>query len=164
MSVHVQFSDESKTNILSVFGGPQPDGYFDNLGEVEESDSRYLAFLDAVATPEPTAADVIAATRYGHETAGITVSGVPIDTGRDSQALIAGAALSAVIDNTYVCTWKTVNGPVSLTATQLIGIATAVRAHVQACFDRESVLLAAVADKTYTDAMLAEGWPALASS
>lgn len=102
----------------------------------------------------------IAAVRFEHETAGITVDGVSIDTHRDSQALITAAALSAVIDPTYVCIWKALNGPVELTATQLIGIATAVRAHVQASFDREFELLAALSAGTYTVDMLDHGWPA----
>jgi hypothetical protein len=102
----------------------------------------------------------IAAMRYQHETAGITVNGVSIDTNRDSQALVTAAALSAVIDPAYVCVWKALNGPVKLTGAQLIDIATAVRAHVQASFDREFQLLAAVAEGTYTADMLDHGWPA----
>lgn len=102
----------------------------------------------------------IATARYQHETAGITVNGVNIDTHRDSQALITAAALSAVIDPAYVCVWKALSGPVELTAVQLIDIATAVRAHVQASFDREFQLLAAVAEGIYTVDMLDHGWPA----
>ncbi|WP_218190016.1 MULTISPECIES: DUF4376 domain-containing protein [unclassified Pseudomonas] len=102
----------------------------------------------------------IARVRYQHETAGITVNGVNIDTHRDSQALITAAALSAVIDPTYVCVWKALSGPVTLTATQLIDIATAVRTHVQASFDRECQLLTALAEGTYKVDMLDHGWPA----
>ncbi|MBD9463891.1 DUF4376 domain-containing protein [Pseudomonas sp. Pdm06] len=102
----------------------------------------------------------IARVRYQHETAGITVNGVNIDTHRDSQALITAAALSAVIDPTYVCVWKALSGPVTLTATQLIDIATAVRTHVQASFDRECQLLTALAEGTYEVDMLDHGWPA----
>lgn len=107
--------------------------------------------------------EIIASTRYDHETAGIEIDGVLISTDRDRQALITGAAVSAILDSEYVCTWKTVNRPVRLTASQLIEIATAVRAHVQACFDREGVLLAAVNNETYTDAMLTQGWPPAAN-
>ncbi len=116
-------------------------------------------FTTPSRTPVEDAAQ-IAAVRYQHETAGITVNGVRIDTHRDSQALITAAALSAVIDPAYVCIWKALNGPIELTATQLIGIATAVRAHVQASFDRECELLAALANGTYTVDMLDHGWPA----
>lgn len=142
--------------VVSAYAGLQdPATGAQNLTAVEDDDTRYVYFVNPAAAP----AAVIASTRYTHETAGITVNGTAIDTGRDSQALITGAALSAVIDSTYVCNWKTADGTVSLTATQLIAIATAVRAHVQACFDREGALLAAVTAGTYTDAMLAEGWP-----
>jgi hypothetical protein len=123
---------------------------------IDEAEALQLA---AASAPVLDTQELISAERYRHETAGITLNGIAIDTGRDSQALITGATLSAVIDATYICTWKTVNGPVELTASQLIGVATAVRAHVQACFDREGELLAALEDGTFTADMLGEGWP-----
>lgn len=86
----------------------------------------------------------IAAARYEAETAGTTVNGVLIDTGRDSQALITGAALAAVIDDNYSLNWKTETGFVHLTAPEIIAVAQAVRAHVQGCFDREGELVALV--------------------
>lgn len=101
----------------------------------------------------------IAARRWQAETAGITVNGTAIDTGRDSQALITGAAVSAMLDAGYSVRWKTPNGFIDLEGQEIIAMATAVRAHVQAAFDRESELLEALADGTFTEAMLEEGWP-----
>lgn len=101
----------------------------------------------------------IAARRYEAEVGGITVSGVPIDTDDRSKLLINGAALEATIDPAYVMQWKTMDGFIELTAQQVIGIARAVRAHVQACFDREAELLAALDAGTLTAVMLNEGWP-----
>lgn len=86
----------------------------------------------------------IAAARYDAETAGTTVNGVLIDTGRDSQALITGAALAAVIDGEYSLNWKTESGFIHLSAPEIIAVAQAVRAHVQHCFDREGELVALV--------------------
>ena len=103
---------------------------------------------------------LIAARRYHEETAGITVNGMPLDTGRDSQSLVTGAALAAVIDSAYSCQWKTAIGFIDLDAQQIIAIASAMRAHVQACFDREAALLDALAAGTYTDDQLDQGWPA----
>lgn len=104
-------------------------------------------------------ADDIAARRYDAETDGTIISGMPIDTGRDSQALITGAAVSAMLDPDYTVRWKTGDGFVELTAEQIIGVATAVRSHVQDCFDREAELLAALDGGTLTPEMLQEGWP-----
>lgn len=112
--------------------------------------------------PDPTEDELtalIAARRYLAETSGITVNGMPLDTGRDSQGLVTGAALSAVIDSAYSCQWKTAEGFVDLTAQQIIAIASAMRAHVQACFDREASLLAAVQNGEFVESMLDEGWP-----
>lgn len=101
----------------------------------------------------------IAARRYEAEVGGITLSGVHIDTDDRSKLLINGAALEATIDPAYAMQWKTPGGFVELTGEQVIGIARAVRAHVQACFDREAELLAALDAGTLTAAMLNEGWP-----
>ncbi|WP_374418696.1 DUF4376 domain-containing protein [Stutzerimonas kunmingensis] len=105
-----------------------------------------------------TAAD-IADRRWQAEVAGIDIGGMHIDTGRDSQALITGATVQAMLDPNYSLRWKTVAGFVDLTAEQIIGVATAARAHVQACFDREAELLEALAAGTFTPEMLDQGWP-----
>lgn len=86
----------------------------------------------------------IAAARYARETAGTTVNGITLDTGRDSQALITGAALAAMLDSEYSLNWKTASGFIHLSAPEIIAVAQAVRAHVQACFDREAELCALV--------------------
>ncbi|CRL47758.1 DUF4376 domain-containing protein [Pseudomonas sp. URMO17WK12:I11] len=118
--------------------------------------------LPDLETPAPAPVDhgaLIAAERYKREGLGVTVDGCEIDTTRDGQALIAGAALSAILDPTYICNWKTGTGFIERNASQLIAIASAVRAHVQACFDREQVLLLAVEAGGYQVEMLTAGWP-----
>lgn len=125
----------------------------------------YQAWLAAGNTPEPAPPipspypALIAARRYQAETAGIMVNGMSVDTDDRSKLLINGAAVEAMLDPEYVLRWKTPSGFVDLTAQQVIGVARAVRAHVQACFDREAELLAALDAGTFTDSMLEEGWP-----
>lgn len=63
-----------------------------------------------------------------------------IATDRESQALLAGAVLKAQDDPNYVVNWKAKNGWFQIDAATLIAIADAVRAHVQACFDKEKYL------------------------
>ncbi|MCO7546191.1 DUF4376 domain-containing protein [Stutzerimonas nitrititolerans] len=101
----------------------------------------------------------IAARRYDAEISGISLNGMQIDTGRDSQGMISGATLQAVLDPAYTLRWKTPAGFIDLEGQEIIAMATAVRAHVQAAFDRESELLEALADGTFTETMLEEGWP-----
>lgn len=105
-------------------------------------------------------AAAIAARRYEAETAGVSVGGISVETDDRSKLLINGAALEATINPEYVMQWKTPAGFVELTGEQVIGIARAVRAHVQACFDREAQLLAELDAGTLTPEMLDEGWPA----
>lgn len=101
----------------------------------------------------------IATVRYEHETSGILVNGFFLNTGRDSQALLTGAALEAFMDDTYTCRWKTSEGFIELDAPSLIAMSRAMRKHVQACFNREADLLEHVNAGTYQDSMLEEGWP-----
>ncbi|MDG9854125.1 DUF4376 domain-containing protein [Pseudomonas nitroreducens] len=140
--------------------------YYRELKDGEEAgllirpDERgYPVLVEPPAQPVDVPA-LIAARRYLAETAGITINGMPLDTGRDSQALVTGAALAAVIDANYICQWKTAEGFVELSAQEIIGLASAMRAHVQACFDREAALLDALAAGTYTAELLDQGWPA----
>ncbi|RON79510.1 DUF4376 domain-containing protein [Pseudomonas fluorescens] len=107
----------------------------------------------------PDFAKKVAAERFRREAVGVEVDGMQIETTRDSQALIASTGLSAVLDSEYRCNFKTMTGFVSIGSTQIIAIAKAVRAHVQACFDRELTLLRAIEAGEYRDEMLAEGWP-----
>jgi hypothetical protein len=107
----------------------------------------------------PDYARLVAIERYKREATGVNVDGLLIETTRDSQALIASTGLSAVLDPEYRCNFKTVAGFVEIGAAQIIAIAKAIRAHVQACFDRERELLLAIEAGEYSDEMLAEGWP-----
>jgi len=104
-------------------------------------------------------AQQIADRRWQAEVAGITVNGMAVATDRDSQALITGAALAAMRDPAYVCRWKTAAGFVELNAEQLTAVADTVRAHVQACFDREAALLAELDAGTLTPELIETGWP-----
>lgn len=89
--------------------------------------------------------------------AGTVVAGIPIATDDTSQQRITGAALAASLDPNLTVQWKTSAGFVALTATQVLAIAQAIRAHVQACFDREAALLAALeAEEAYD---IETGWP-----
>jgi hypothetical protein len=114
----------------------------------------------ATAERRAEMAQQIADRRWQAEVAGITVNGMAVATDRDSQALITGAALAAMRDPAYVCRWKTATGFVELNAEQLTAVADTVRAHVQACFDREAALLVELDGGTLTAEMIETGWPA----
>ena len=122
------------------------------------SDGEWIAPPPA-PEPLPDWPALIASRRYDAETAGIDLNGMRIDTGRDSQALITGATVQAMLDPAYSLRWKTPAGFVDLTAEQIIGVARAARAHVQACFDREAELLDALEAGTFAPEMLDQGWP-----
>jgi hypothetical protein len=56
---YVQFSDETQTTIIRVFGSPQDPSWYTNLGEVEDDDPRYLAYLN----PQPSTEELAASAR-----------------------------------------------------------------------------------------------------
>ncbi|WP_223849623.1 DUF4376 domain-containing protein [Pseudomonas koreensis] len=158
--INVMFSDETQTKIVAVFSCPQDEGNYANLGVVEPQDQRYLTYmLESPVDPQLSPSQIIASERYRREGLGIVVGSMAIETSRDSQALIASTGLSAILDPEYRCNFKTLNGFVEIGAEQILAIAKAVRAHVQACFDRELELLRAIEVGSYTDEMLKEGWP-----
>lgn len=90
--------------------------------------------------------------------AGTTVNGVTVATDNVSQQRITGVALAATVDASITVRWKLPDSTfVTLTAAQIIDIAQGVRKHVQACFDREAELLAALeAGQSYD---IDAGWP-----
>ncbi|SEO23787.1 protein of unknown function [Gemmobacter aquatilis] len=90
--------------------------------------------------------------------AGIVLDGLPVATDDVSQARLTGAALAAMLDPETCVQWKLPDGRfILLAAGQILAIARAVRAHVQACFDHEAALLAALAEGGAVDAET--GWP-----
>ena len=86
-----------------------------------------------------------AALRWEKETGGTTFAGMAIATDAVSQTKYIGAVVGAQIDPNAVINWKTADGTfVTLDAQAITAVAMAVRAHVQACFDREAELKAEI--------------------
>jgi hypothetical protein len=127
------------------------------LSVAEKVDGQYYPTFLAEAFTLDEKRALIPARRDLAIYAGITVNNLPIDTDEVTQGRLAGAALQAVIDDTYTVQWKVSGQPVTLTAQEIIGVATAVRAHVQACFDREAELML-MEDPSNAD--IDTGWPA----
>jgi hypothetical protein len=125
-----------------------------------------------VAPPTPTLAEIkanafaaLAERRWRAETGGTLVNGATIATDENAQAKIVGAVLAAMRDANYSAQWKMPDGRFStFSHDQIIAAGDAVRAHVQACFDREASLAAqivAAADAAAIAAIdLNAGWPA----
>lgn len=104
---------------------------------------------EVFSEPAPMEVDwptLIAARRYQAEIAGVDIEGMHVDTDDRSKLLINGAVMESRLDTDYVMQWKTPAGFVELGAAQVLAVARAVRAHVQACFDHEAELLEAVSE------------------
>lgn len=127
-------------------------------GDLDHFGDRIIQQWIVISAPAEPWPQRIAERRYEAETAGVVVAGMHVATDDRSKLLINGAALEAMIDPDYVMQWKTQAGFVELDAAQVLAVARAVRAHVQACFDREAELLAAASEGVIDGEMLEEGW------
>lgn len=127
-----------------------------DLDEGSKARSVRQAKLDRLAE--------LAALRWQKETSGITFAEAPFATDATSQTKYLSAALAAQMDPALSLMWKAKDGRfVRLGAAEIAQLAAAVRAHVQACFDREAELRAAIEAADTPDAVKAvvinTGWP-----
>ncbi|WP_429813521.1 DUF4376 domain-containing protein [Ensifer sp. B1-9] len=144
--------------------GKQEDQLVDTAGDWPEVPSQITTLL-ASWSPTPIPVDLAAYTaakRYTVEVGGIVVDGVRILTDRASQAMIAGAYVYVQHNPTETISFKSGGGFVTLSAANVVTMANAVGAHVQACFAAEAAVLAAIAAETITDTagIDAFAWPA----
>lgn len=100
----------------------------------------------------------IAGARWTEETSGIEINGYNINTDRESQSLITAVAFTAIQDPAYTCRWKTKNGFITLNSSMIIEIATAVRDHVQQCFNKEDQLLTEIENATTIEELNNISW------
>lgn len=147
--------------IIEIDEGTRPDDRYHIVSQ--NLDYTYSVEEKPIATLRDIFRREIAAARYSAETAGTTIMGIPVETDRESQATFTGAAVRALRNPSYVVKWKSRTGFVNLTNDQILDVADAVGDHVQACFDREAVLLQQVeAAETLADLQaipINTGWP-----
>ena len=135
------------------------DGVTVALSPAEEA-ARDAEEATWAASKASRAKDRLALRRYDAEVGGVTVGGAPIATDRESQAKLIAARILAKEDAGYTLNWKTLAGFQSLNSTQIIAVADAVASHVQACFNNEATLSAAIDAAQDPDSVNVDtGWP-----
>ncbi len=102
--------------------------------------------------------------RWSVEVGGMVMDGLPIATDRATASILTAAYVTAKEDPDYSLRFKLGQGQfTTLTASTIIAIATLVRLHIQACFDREDELtdavLAADSLKGLDAIDITTGWP-----
>lgn len=136
-----------------------PDGYQLERAEGVEPAQYLKPVLSGAAELKAYLADK----RWQVETGGVTLPGnTVIQTDAASQAKIAQAIQSIDLGITAEpIQWKAASGWLSVTRDDLVAIATAVAAHVQAAFAAEAALSAAIdgGSVTTTDEIDAADWP-----
>lgn len=87
----------------------------------------------------------LAALRYEKEVSGITVTGVPISTERGEHRMVMSQLLlTAKGDSEFSIRLKTINGFVTLTASQIISACQAMLHYIASCFAVEDTAIQAV--------------------
>lgn len=120
--------------------------------------SQVISVEEKAAIALAAERDRIKARRNAALASGTEVAGIAVHTDDLSQQRIVGAALAASLDPATTVNWKVVDGTfVTLDAATILAVAQAVRAHVQACFDREAALLTALDAGAEHD--IDDGWP-----
>lgn len=142
-----------------------PDGWDESLRDAAEWVNGAIVINPEIQLSRMKSAkiDELSALRYQHETAGITLSGMIIETDRQSQALITGAWSFSQLNPAVMIDWKGVNGWIQVDAATIAAIAGAVATHVQACFSSERVHAEAIAALETREEVaaydLTTGWP-----
>ena len=132
----------------------------------DDADLRVPGVLHVITAEDAFNAHVnemkrrMATERWRVETGGIMVGDTFINTDRDTQSKLTAARIVAKEDRTYTVQWKLQSGFVTLDAAQVIAMADAVRAHVQAAFDKEAVLVAQIDAATTHDDLNLIHWTA----
>lgn len=120
------------------------DGYATVVNEAERSRSDFIATsakeADAlvVGLNQPVLLNDLAIYRFMKETSGLSISGgLEVLTDRESQAQLSSAFVTLQAGLVPDTDWKAANGWEVVTLEQIKPIATAVAAHVRACFRGE---------------------------
>lgn len=156
----------SETYALAADGGivRGVDGAYIPVDEGNRDYRDYLAWVGEghtatpYAPPAVTLDDYAADKRWAVETGGIVVAGAHIATDRASQAMIAGAYAYSQAHPSETISYKAVSGFVTLDAAQIAAIATAVGAHVQACFVAEAAIAAQIVSGEITTPAQIDAW------
>ncbi|KAB1079402.1 DUF4376 domain-containing protein [Methylobacterium soli] len=106
----------------------------------------------------------LAIARWQHEVGGTSLAGAPLATDEKTILYLTAAQASAKEDPGFSIRWKVAPGQFeTFDAATIEFAAMTARAHVQACFDREEALTAAIlaaADQAALDAIdITAGWP-----
>lgn len=143
----------------SLISEAQEDGH---VVVIETGDPRFEEWAATAAPYEPDMLALATEARARRDQAiasGIvTVGDAPILTDDTTQQRLTAVALAVTLDPAATIRWKCADGHFRvLDAAQVIAAAQAVRAYVQACYDREAELLAALDAGEPVD--VDAGWP-----
>lgn len=137
-------------------------------GVAQQPDGSWARAFAAVPLPlEDARANLLQAVtdmRWQKETGGITLSGVTVGTTIDDQNRITSVIANAQAAGVTTVDFKVQSGWVTLTLSQIQGIAAAIALHVQACFSAERAHCEAVQALSTLAGLQAydlnAGWPA----
>jgi hypothetical protein len=154
-------AEEPTCRVAYAEGG---EGWWPQSSLFSSEEERRVAEAPRLVVKKARLLAELAERRRRAETGGAFVGGMGFSTDAASQAKLTAAVVASVLDNDYRVRWKLSDGSfASLDHAALIAAALGVRAHVQACFDREAALAQDIAAVAGLDALamvdIESGWP-----
>lgn len=153
-------AEETVYRLAYAEGG---EGWWPQSSLFASEEERRVAEAPSLAVEKARKLAALAERRWRAETSGISVGALRVATDAAAQAKLTAAVVASVLDNSYSVRWKLADGAFALLDhAALIAAAQSVRAHVQACFDREAALAEAIAaaDAQGLQAIdIESGWP-----
>jgi len=140
---HKRLLDNQRGNLIEIEDSKQVHGILVNPID-------YIIYVEPVVEPiieidiqslKIAKRDELANERWKAEVSGIEINGMQILTDFNTQSKITAAYLMAYTNPTYTINWKTLDGFVTLNASQIMMIGNAIREHIQFQFDKEMELL-----------------------
>lgn len=136
----VWYDGHDNPMMVEEIGDPAENGWTRNNPPAEPEPPSTLS--EAI----PAKLTELAGKRYAVETGGTMLGTMPLNTDRQTCAIITAAYVKAMADPAFtVPNWKLADGVfVTLDAATIMAVADAMSAHVQAAFDREATLSAQI--------------------
>ncbi|QMV32425.1 hypothetical protein 8G_00031 [Ralstonia phage Hyacinthe] len=158
--IYVQFSDSSQTAVVGVFASPQNANVYANQAQIDDSDPRYLAFVNPSSTLTGAQVAQIAIIEIAYQAAiqqPVNYMGTTFQADNDSQAVLAKSLAAGSVPTGFFWLDKN-NAQVSMTFAQLQGLAGAMLAQGQAAFAKKTGLKQQIRGATTVAAVRAINW------
>ncbi|MFX3547718.1 DUF4376 domain-containing protein [Ralstonia mannitolilytica] len=158
--VFVQFADASQQAVVGVFGCAQDATAYPNQGLIDDTDARYLAFVNPASTLSGAKDAQIAIIEAAYQAAiqkPVSYMGTTFQADNDAQTMLTKTLVSGAVPTGFF--WLDANNAqVGMTFAQLQGLAATMLTQRQAAFAKKAGLKQQIRSATTVAAVQAITW------